>query len=46
MTLQESSKFGNRYNDITNVSFEDAKNTALEVILFLNTIHFQTIGEE
>lgn len=24
ITLQESSKFGNRYNDITNVSFEDA----------------------
>jgi len=25
VTLQESSKFGNRYNDITNVSFEDSK---------------------
>lgn len=25
VTLQESSKFGNRYNDITNVSYEDAK---------------------
>lgn len=25
ITLQESSKFGNRYNDITNVSYENAK---------------------
>jgi len=29
VTLQESSKFGNRYNDITNVSFEDAKKFTL-----------------